>query len=62
MSIQQYECPICSGRIERLETKQDIAPGCRICQFPFTMFKVVSAPAIRFKGEGWATPMVKEEK
>ena len=51
MPLYEYECPEC-GLFERMQKFSDpILTACPTCQKPVE--KLLSAPAIQFKGTGW---------
>ena len=51
MPLYEYECPRC-GLFERMQKFSDpILTACPTCEKPVE--KLVSAPAIQFKGTGW---------
>lgn len=51
MPLYEYECPAC-GTFERVQKFSDpILTVCPKCQKPVE--KLLSAPAIQFKGTGW---------
>jgi len=52
MPLHEYECTLCSFRFERIQRFSDPpVEVCPKCQGPVR--KLLSAPAIQFKGEGW---------
>ena len=52
MPIYEYECADCGERIERLQRLNDPPPdACEACGG--SMKRMLSAPAIQFKGTGW---------
>ena len=51
MPLYEYQCPSC-GRFERIQKFADpLLNECPTCGKPVT--KLLSAPAIQFKGSGW---------
>jgi putative FmdB family regulatory protein len=53
MPIYEYACKTCGHRVEVLHGIHATGPAtCDVCGGPMT--KLVSAPAIVFKGSGWA--------
>ncbi len=51
MPLYEYECPDC-GIFERMQKFSDpVLTACPTCQKPVE--KLLSAPAIQFKGTGW---------
>ena len=51
MPLYEYECPGC-GTFERVQKFSDpILTACPTCDKPVE--KLISAPAIQFKGTGW---------
>lgn len=51
MPLYEYQCPTC-GRFELIQKFSDAAlSACPTCGKPVT--KLLSAPAIQFKGAGW---------
>ena len=51
MPLYEYECPDC-GTFERVQKFSDpILTACPTCEGPVQ--KLLSAPAIQFKGTGW---------
>ena len=51
MPLYEYECPQC-GLFERMQKFSDpILKACPTCRKPVE--KLLSAPAIQFKGSGW---------
>ena len=51
MPLYEYECPQC-GLFERMQKFSDpILTACPTCEKPVE--KLLSAPAIQFKGTGW---------
>jgi putative FmdB family regulatory protein len=51
LPLYEYECPKC-GTFERMQKFSDpILTTCPTCQGPVE--KLLSAPAIQFKGTGW---------
>ena len=51
MPLYEYECPQC-GLFERMQKFSDpILTACPTCDQPVE--KLLSAPAIQFKGSGW---------
>jgi putative FmdB family regulatory protein len=52
MPLYEYECDSCGHRFEIIQRFSDpAADACPKCQGP--VHKLVSAPAIQFKGAGW---------
>ena len=52
MPLYEYECESCQHRFERIQKFSDpLADVCPECDGPVR--KLVSSPAIRFKGTGW---------
>jgi putative FmdB family regulatory protein len=52
MPLYEYECEHCSARFEVIQRFSDPAvEACRKCGGP--VHKLISAPAIQFKGTGW---------
>jgi putative FmdB family regulatory protein len=51
--LYEYECAACGGRFEMIQKFSDDPPAqCRICgKGPVT--RLLSSPAIQFKGTGW---------
>jgi putative FmdB family regulatory protein len=51
--LYEYECAACSGRFEMIQKFSDDPPAqCRLCgRGPVT--RLMSSPAIQFKGSGW---------
>jgi len=51
LPLYEYECPKC-GRFERMQKFSDpVLKKCPTCGSPVE--KLLSAPAIQFKGSGW---------
>ena len=51
MPLYEYQCPDC-GRFERMQKFSDpVLTACPTCEKPVE--KLLSAPAIQFKGSGW---------
>jgi putative FmdB family regulatory protein len=52
MPLYEYECEKCGARFEVIQRFSD-APiaTCRVCEGP--VHKLISPPAIQFKGTGW---------
>ena len=51
MPLYEYECPSC-GTFERVQKFSDpVLKACPTCEKPVE--KLLSAPAIQFKGTGW---------
>ena len=51
LPLYEYECPEC-GRFERVQKFSDpVLATCPTCEKPVE--KLLSAPAIQFKGTGW---------
>jgi putative FmdB family regulatory protein len=56
-----YECRNCGNRVEVLHGIHDNGPAtCDVCGAP--MRKMVTAPAIVFKGSGWAKKDFRDSK
>ena len=52
MPLYEYECDACTRRFERIQKFSD--PPVDICPFcGGTVKRLVSSPAIQFKGSGW---------
>jgi putative FmdB family regulatory protein len=52
MPLYEYECERCGARFEVIQRFSDPAiEACRTCGGP--VHKLISAPAIQFKGTGW---------
>lgn len=52
MPIHEYRCRRCGSTFEVLQKAKDGPPGkCPACGGPVT--KLISSPAIQFKGDGW---------
>jgi putative FmdB family regulatory protein len=52
MPLYEYVCSRCGKHIETVQKVSD--PQLKICRFCGSVLKkVISAPAIRFKGNGW---------
>ena len=52
MPIYEYRCKKCNNQIEVLQRLNDKAPArCKKCGG--RLEKMISSPAIQFKGEGW---------
>ncbi len=52
MPLYEYECNDCAGRFERIQKFSDpIVKICPTCGGPVQ--KLLSSPAIQFKGTGW---------
>lgn len=52
MPLYEYECETCGARFEVIQRFSDPAiEACRTCGGP--VHKLISPPAIRFKGTGW---------
>ncbi len=52
MPLYEYECSDCAGRFERIQKFSDpIVKICPECGGPVE--KLLSSPAIQFKGTGW---------
>jgi len=51
--LYEYECAACNGRFEMIQKFSDDPPAqCRVCgKGPVT--RLLSSPAIQFKGSGW---------
>lgn len=57
MPIYQFQCPACNATEERLQSinhpmSQPQTPRCDKCGC--WMLRVISAPAVVYKGNGWA--------
>jgi putative FmdB family regulatory protein len=53
MPLYEYECDACGERFEVIQKFSDESPEtCRLCS-KGPVRRLVSAPAIQFKGEGW---------
>jgi putative FmdB family regulatory protein len=51
--VYQYQCPVCKVVDERIQTMDaPLTPRCEKCGC--WMLRVISAPAVVYKGEGWA--------
>ena len=52
MPLYEYQCDACAGRFERIQKFSDppveVCPACG-----GTVKKLLSSPAIQFKGSGW---------
>ncbi len=61
MPLYEYECSDCSGRFERIQKFSDpIVKTCPTCGG--SVQKLLSSPAIQFKGTGWyVTDYAKKE-
>lgn len=53
MPIYEYECRSCGNRIELVQKIGDGPPEKCVCGKSGTLKRLVSAPAIQFKGTGW---------
>jgi putative FmdB family regulatory protein len=52
MPLYEYECGRCGHRFERIQRFSDpLVETCPECDGPVR--KLISAPAIQFKGDGW---------
>ena len=52
MPLYEYECGRCGHRFERIQRFSDpLVEECPLCEGPVR--KLISAPAIQFKGDGW---------
>jgi putative FmdB family regulatory protein len=52
MPLYEYQCETCGHRFERIQKFSDPPAGtCPLCGGPVT--KLLSSPAIHFKGSGW---------
>lgn len=53
MPLYEYQCEDCGGRFERIRKFSDppLAEPCPMCGG--TVRKLISSPAIQFKGKGW---------
>lgn len=53
MPLYEYQCDACGGRIERIRKFSDppLEDPCPTCGGHLT--KLISSPAIQFKGAGW---------
>jgi putative FmdB family regulatory protein len=52
MPLYEYQCDACGSRFERIQRFSDPPPSaCPSCKGPVR--KLLSSPAIRFKGSGW---------
>lgn len=53
MPLYEYQCDACGGRIERIRKFSDppLEEPCPTCGGHLT--KMISSPAIKFKGAGW---------
>ena len=53
MPLYEYQCDACCGRIERIRKFSDppLEDPCPTCGGHLT--KMISSPAIQFKGAGW---------
>ena len=52
MPLYEYQCESCAARFERIQKFSDpVADTCPKCGGPVK--KLVSSPAIQFKGSGW---------
>jgi putative FmdB family regulatory protein len=55
MPIYEYVCSACATRTEILHGIHDPAPSfCPVCGAEGTLRKGIAAPAVVFKGSGWA--------
>lgn len=53
MPIYEYQCESCGDKIELLQKVGDSAPEVCACGERDSLIRVISAPAIQFKGSGW---------
>ncbi len=51
MPLYEYQCPACGRRVEKIQPVT--APETETCVCGGTMERLLSAPAIQFKGSGW---------
>jgi putative FmdB family regulatory protein len=52
MPLYEYECETCGARFEVIQRFADASvKTCRTCEGP--VHRLLSAPAIQFKGSGW---------
>ena len=51
MPLYEYECSACKHRLEKIQKAGARPPRCPECGG--TMKRLLSAPAIQFKGSGW---------
>lgn len=51
MPLYEYQCPACGRRVEKIQPVT--APETETCICGGQMARLVSAPAIQFKGSGW---------
>ncbi len=52
MPLYEYECDSCGHRFEVIQKFSDPPAGaCPVC--PGTVRRLLSSPAIQFKGSGW---------
>ena len=53
MPLYEYQCDACGRRFEVIQKFSDPAPDtCRLCQ-QGPVHRLLSSPAIQFKGSGW---------
>ena len=53
MPLYEYECAACGGRFEMIQKFSDDPPAeCRLCA-KGPVRRLLSSPAIQFKGSGW---------
>lgn len=54
MPIYEYECSACGQRSEFIQKFSDAAKtDCEKCGEKNSLSKLISSPAIQFKGDGW---------
>lgn len=54
MPIYEYECSACGERSEFIQKfSDDPKTDCKLCGEKGSLSKLISSPAIQFKGEGW---------
>ncbi len=51
MPLYEYECTACQHRMEKIQKRGARAPRCPECGG--STRRLISSPAIQFKGEGW---------
>lgn len=51
MPLYEYQCPACGRRVEKIQPVT--APETETCVCGGKMERLLSAPAIQFKGSGW---------
>jgi len=51
MALYEYECEFCGKRMEVMQNFSDPPPVCESCGG--VVKKLLSAPAVQFKGSGW---------